>query len=62
MPAGVVDGACEMELLPLRLGVDGEGAPNLKLKAISALLVVQGCCNANDFNMPRRVKLLDYYF
>lgn len=54
MPAGVVDGACEMELLPLRLGVDGEFAPNLKLKAISAVFaVIQGRCNAAVLHKSR---------
>jgi hypothetical protein len=38
-----------MELLPLRLGVDGEFAPKLKLKAISAVFALsQGCCDAID--------------
>lgn len=33
-PAGVVDGACAIELLPFRFGVAGELAPKLKLKDI----------------------------
>ena len=38
-PAGVVDGACEMEPLPLRFGVAGEFAPKLKLKDIAPVVV-----------------------